>query len=246
MANFCHSCAQPVRPDMRACPNCGTALVGTSAHVPGFQPTAQSTITPDEMAMIASLDGFAAEEKAAVLDDARVFGSQNPQSAVTPQPVMQAVDNTDLTLGGGVRWFGNLGCGIFSGFAVLFFVMNHWFTISGENNWNDADPHWEIFALHIAVAFLGAWFVGRLAYGMMRRALARQDAANSIKTGVAPGYDVKSAMQTKAVRLPPGLFFVFGLMFLGMLLVKAWEAATIFGIAIVVVGLAQARGSKRG
>jgi uncharacterized RDD family membrane protein YckC len=30
MANFCHECAERVAPTMRACPNCGTALVGVA------------------------------------------------------------------------------------------------------------------------------------------------------------------------------------------------------------------------
>jgi len=43
MANFCHECAERVAPTMRACPNCGTTLVGIA-------PRAATTTTPPRTA----------------------------------------------------------------------------------------------------------------------------------------------------------------------------------------------------
>lgn len=73
-------------------------------------------------------------------------------------------------------WYGCLSAGIFAGSAFAFVVMTHWYTLMDRNGWDGTTaPDW-LFALHIAVALLGAWILGQSTYGFCRRVVARQNA----------------------------------------------------------------------
>lgn len=70
MANFCHSCATPVAPGMKACPECGTWLLapaGASSSTPGRAPAP----VPEQQARDLQLGA----RHAPVVDDTLLRGS---------------------------------------------------------------------------------------------------------------------------------------------------------------------------
>jgi uncharacterized RDD family membrane protein YckC len=96
MANFCHECAQRVAPTMRACPNCGTALVGVAPR------PATATAPPpraDVGGYTPNLSGLhAAPRMPASTGATSAFGAPSTSGAFVPPvpPVSHGIPGIDL------------------------------------------------------------------------------------------------------------------------------------------------------
>jgi uncharacterized RDD family membrane protein YckC len=97
MANFCHECAQRVAPTMRACPNCGTALVGIVPRA-----TTATPPRPNAGAYTPNLSGLHAAPRVPPAPDATsasaardTSGASSASSAFVP-PVPPRTPGFDL------------------------------------------------------------------------------------------------------------------------------------------------------
>src|SRR5688572_30585754 len=143
MANFCHECAGTVTPSMKACPNCGTRLV-----------------------QVAARQDFTADDVSAIRRDAEAFDGQpiGASGSRSSHP-----GKGEVTALGATTWLGNLGCGVFAGFAVPVAVALNWARLMDANGWDGTTAPDGLFAVHLVGGFVGAFVVGSLVYRWARR-----------------------------------------------------------------------------